>query len=277
MTTPDPMQPFPYRVQKRWRETEDTFSLELVPANGRTMDSFQPGQFNMLYHFGIGEVPISISGDPDDPDKLTHTIRAVGTVTDAMAKIRKGDVLGVRGPFGTPWPVTAAEGYDVVIVAGGIGLAPLRPAIYHILENRHLYGRVIILYGARSPEDMLYPQELHQWRGRFDTEVDVTVDQAMRGWNGRVGLVTSLIPQANFDPLETIAMICGPEIMMYYTALAFMQQGVDPTQIYVSMERNMKCAIGFCGHCQLGSMFVCKDGPVVTYDKIQPIFRIREI
>jgi NAD(P)H-flavin reductase len=223
----------------------------------------------MLYLFGVGEIPISISGDPSKPKRLVHTTREVGTVTRAMRKLKRGEVLGVRGPFGSHWPVEDAKGNDVVIVTGGIGLAPLRPALYAILSEREKYGKVVLLYGARTPADILYRQELEQWRARFDLEVHVTVDRAMSGWRGNVGVVTTLIPKAPFDPLNTHAFVCGPEIMMRFTVMELQKRGVPTDAIFLSMERNMKCAIGFCGHCQFGPTFVCKDGPVYRYDRIK--------
>jgi NAD(P)H-flavin reductase len=277
MTASDPMVPHLFEIIGRRKETHDTFTLELEPANGSDFSGFRPGQFNMLYVYGVGEVPISISGNPDKPDTLIHTTRAVGTVTNEMSRLRKGHKIGIRGPFGTNWPVETAEGQDVVIIAGGIGLAPLRPAMYHMLANREKYGRIILLYGARTPEDMLYPSELQKWRGRFDLEVDVTVNSAMRGWSGKVGVVTKLFPKLMLDPLDTIAMICGPEIMMHYSILELQQQGIDSDKIFVSMERNMKCATGFCGHCQLGPTFVCKDGPVFCFEEIKQFFQLREV
>jgi NAD(P)H-flavin reductase len=265
----DPMVPASYRLRRLRRETEDTFTLELQPANGNGGLAFAPGQFNMLYLFGVGEVPISISGDPAKPDAILHTTRAVGTVTRAMGQVKAGDVLGVRGPFGSRWPVEEAEGSDVVIVAGGIGLAPLRPALYQILSRREKYGRVVLIYGARTPADILYRKELEQWRARFDLEVYATVDRAQSGWRGNVGVVTALIPRAPFDPLTTLAMVCGPEIMMRFAVAELQKRGVSPDAIYLSMERNMKCAIGFCGHCQYGPAFICKDGPVFRYDRVK--------
>jgi NAD(P)H-flavin reductase len=273
----DPMQPVPYRIHKVRRELSDTFTLELAPAEGLQGCRFAPGQFNMLYAFGAGEVPISISGKPDNPASLIHTIRAVGPVTEALWRLPSGAMLGVRGPFGTAWPVMEAEGSDVVIVAGGIGLAPLRPAIYHVLARREQYGNVCIYYGARTPADILYRTELEKWRGHFDLTVDVTVDRATGKWAGKVGVVTRLVTRGGFDPPHTIALVCGPEIMMRYTVKALNQQGVTNDRIYVSMERNMKCAIGFCGHCQLGPYFVCKDGPVFRYDQIAALVEIREL
>ena len=271
------MVPVPFRIHKARRELSDTFTLELLPADGSPEARFAPGQFNMLYVFGVGEVPLSISGDPANPLPLIHTIRAVGPVTEAMEKLRSGDMVGIRGPFGTAWPVVEAEGSDVVIVAGGVGLAPLRSAIYQVLANREKYGKICIYYGARTPEDILYSAELKKWRGRFDLTVDVTVDRATSQWVGRVGVVTRLVAQGGFDPLHTLAMICGPELMMRYTVQVLQQQGVGDDRMYLSMERNMECAIGFCGHCQFGPYFVCKDGPVFRYDRIVNLLEVREL
>lgn len=273
----DPMAPSPFRVQKVRKETYDTFTFELEPANGAKRFPFAPGQFNMVYVSGVGEVPVSISGDPSKPSTLVHTVRSVGTVTQKMCAGGRGRVLGVRGPFGTSWPVEQAVGNDVVIVCGGIGLAPLRPAIYHVMANREKYGRIALLYGARTPEDLLYKDELPKWRGQFDLQVEVTVDAATGGWRGNVGVVTTLIPPARFDPDSTVAMVCGPEVMMRFTLLELEKRGVPAENTYISMERNMKCAVGFCGHCQFGPTFICKDGPVFRYDQIQPFFATREI
>jgi len=271
------MAPSPFRIQRVVKETYDTYTLELDPANGADGLSFAPGQFNMVYVSGVGEVPISISGDPDKPRTLVHTVRSVGTVTQKMCAGGRGRVVGVRGPFGTSWPVEQAIGSDVVIVCGGIGLAPLRPAVYHVMANREKYGRVALLYGARTPEDLLYKLELPQWRAHFDLQVEVTVDAASDGWRGNVGVVTTLIPPARFDPENTVAMVCGPEVMMRFTLLELERRGVPAENTYISMERNMKCAVGFCGHCQFGPTFICKDGPVFRYDQIQPFFATREI
>jgi NAD(P)H-flavin reductase len=273
----DPLYPYMFRVRKIRYDTYDTFTLDLAAAKGGEDFAFLPGQFNMLYVFGVGEVPISISGDPTQTGTLVHTTRAVGTVTKAMRKLKVGDVIGVRGPYGTAWPVVEAQGNDIVIVAGGIGLAPLRPALYYVLANRTKYGKVVLLYGTRTPADILYRKELENLRARFDLEVHVTVDRAMANWHGNVGVVTNLIPKAPFDPTNTVAMLCGPEIMMRFTVLALQKRGVAIDQIYLTMERNMKCAVGFCGHCQFGPMFVCKDGPVFRYDKIKQFFLTREI
>jgi NAD(P)H-flavin reductase len=273
----DPMRPEPFKVRHVTKETGDTFTLTLAPVSAAPFRSFAPGQFNMLYVFGVGEVPISISGDPARPEILVHTIRAVGATTRAMQKLQKGDWVGVRGPFGTSWPVDQAHGHDVVLIAGGIGLAPIRPALYHVLLHRGLYGRVVLLYGARTPRDMLYAKELREWRGRFDVVVDVTVDRATMEWQGSVGVVTKMVQRSPFDPQSTMAFICGPEVMIRYAAQALEQRGTPGSSIFVSMERNMKCAVGVCGHCQFGPWFVCKDGPVFRHDQIQRFFGMREV
>ncbi len=280
-TTPavhiDPMMPTPFRVQRVRRETSDTFTLELE-ALAPAVRAFAPGQFNMVYLFGVGEVPISISGDPSRPEILVHTVRAVGPVTTAICKLKRGDILGVRGPFGSCWPVVEAAGNDIVVITGGVGLAPLRPAIYYVLAHRGEYGRVALLYGARTPGDMLYRKELEAWRGQFDLQVDVTVDAAKPDeWRGNVGVVTTLIPRAHFDPHHVTALVCGPEIMMRFTILELQKRGLRDDQIYISMERNMKCAIGFCGRCQYGPNFICKDGPVFRFDTVKAVFGKREI
>jgi NAD(P)H-flavin reductase len=273
----DPMVPRPYRVLRLWNETADTFSFELEPDGAKDGLAFAPGQFNMLYFFGVGEAAISISGDPAKPTPLVHTVRAVGLVTQSLSHVKRHNVVGVRGPFGSHWPVKQAEGNDVVIVAGGIGLAPLRPAIYQILAQRERFGNVVLLYGARTPRDLLYLHELQEWRGHFDLQVEITVDSAAAGWRGRVGVVTSLFGLARFEPAHTVAMICGPEIMMRFTIMELQKLGVVPEHTYISMERNMKCAVGFCGHCQFGPTFICKDGPVFRYDRIRSFFEKREI
>ena len=273
-TAADPMAPLAHRIVERRDETYDTFTVVLDEPTDR---GFLPGQFNMLYRFGVGESAISISGDPGRPGRLVHTIRRVGSVTSSLAALQPGDVIGVRGPFGRPWPVEDAEGCDLVIVAGGIGLAPLRSAIYHVLEHRDRYGSVSILVGARSPDDIVYRDEIQEWRGRFDLDVEVTVDSADRSWRGPVGVVTPLVRHAAADPERTVAMVCGPEIMMRFAATELLDRGVAPERIHISMERNMKCAVGFCGHCQFGPHFVCWEGPVFSYDRIGGLLDVREV
>ncbi|MFP3867846.1 MAG: FAD/NAD(P)-binding protein [Desulfobacteraceae bacterium] len=274
---PEPMFTQPLVIRRVKKETPDTFTLNLQPPAGAGAFAFLPGQFNMLYAFGAGEVPISISGDPADTQTLVHTIRAVGDVTRAIQKLKPGDVLGVRGPFGSHWPVAESTGHDMVIVVGGLGLAPLRPAIYHILAHRPEYGNFELIVGARTPGDLLYYKELEKWRGRFDFRVHVTVDSAGPEWRSNVGVVTTLIPRARFDPLHTVALVCGPGVMMRFSVQELLKRGVKKENIYISMERNMQCGIGLCGHCQLGPYFICKDGPVFAFDRIQKWFELREI
>lgn len=273
------MRPEPYRVMEIHHETADTATFTLEPAEGGMPFYFAPGQFNMLYVFGIGEVPISICGSAHRPDILVHTVREVGMVTKALVTLKKGAVIGVRGPFGSAWPVELTEGKDLVLVAGGLGLPPLRPVIYEVLENRHKFNKVTLLYGARTPPDLLYRDELEKWRGRFDFEVGVTVDRPVEAytWHGQVGVVPGLIKKADFDPANTIAMVCGPEIMMRFAVPELEKRGLASSNIFLSMERNMKCAIGLCGHCQWGPQFVCKDGPIFSYQEIRDWFVRREV
>ncbi len=272
----DPMMPRRFRVRKVIRELPDVRTLLLEPEDGLPL-RFAPGQFNMLYAFGVGEIAISISGDPAAPETLAHTIRSVGAVSRALCETPRGHVIGVRGPFGEPWPMERAIGRDLVIMAGGLGLAPLRPAIYAALAQRQRFGKIAILVGARKPVDLLMARELERWRRRLDIEVEVTVDSAGTHWRGHVGVVTTLLAYADFAPAKTVAMVCGPEIMMRYAASDLRALGVPAENVFVSMERNMKCAIGFCGHCQLGPKFVCKDGPVFPYPAMEPYFHIREL
>ncbi len=271
----DSMLPTWYRLLRMRRETHDTFSIDLA-RDGAGL-RFAPGQFTMLYVFGVGESAISISGDPRREDVLIHTIRDVGGVTHALAQAARGTSIGVRGPFGAGWPLDAAAGRDVVIVAGGIGLAPLRPVIYELLARREDFGHVSVLYGARTPDDLLYRDEIREWRSRLDLEFEVTVDRGGGRWRGNVGVVTTLISRAAFEPGNTLVMACGPEIMMRFTVAALRERGVPAERIHLSMERNMRCAIGLCGHCQFGGSFVCKDGPVYRYDRLAPLLNVREV
>lgn len=260
----------------RWETGEgDVFTWELTAVDGKPF-AFQPGQFNMLYQFGVGEVPVSISGDCES-GKLIHTTRAVGAVTRKMQTLRPGDTIGVRGPFGSVWPVDEAHGKDLVIVVGGIGLAPLRPVVYYALNHREKFNRVHLLYGTRTPLDIIYRSELEQWQRDGKIEVQITVDRAQASWRGNVGVVPNLLQTARFDPDNTVAMTCGPEVMMHFTEMGLAKAGVPQNNIYVSMERNMKCAIGHCGHCQYGPHFICKDGPVFRMDTIASLFKVREL
>jgi NAD(P)H-flavin reductase len=248
-----------------------TFDNPTICANYR----FEPGQFNMLYLPGFGESAISISSDPLHGGTLSHTVRAAGNVTQALARKKIGDHIAVRGPFGSCWPVQAYRGNDVVIACGGIGLAPLRPAIYHILNHRKEYGRVILLYGARTPKDLLYAHEYDAWRNK-GLEVEVTVDIGDANWQGHVGVVPVLFYRLRIQPKQTIIMTCGPEIMMRFVVFEALARRVHAEEIFVSLERNMSCAMGFCGHCQYGPHFICKDGPVFDYRQVEPFFNLEE-
>lgn len=282
MVTPSPADPFapemaPTRfalVAKR-RDTSETWTLELEREAGVGLP-FNPGQFTMLSRGGAGEVPISISGDPADGARLVHTVRAVGLATEAICAAEPGDVLGVRGPYGGAWPVDEAAGADVIVVCGGIGLAPLRPAILALLARRERYGRLLLLYGGRSPAQLLYPEELDAWAAR-GLEVAITVDAAGPEWLGHVGVVPRLVRRATFDAGGAVALLCGPEVMMRFAAAALSERGVASERIYASMERNMQCGIGVCGHCQLGPTLVCRDGPVYRWDELEPWLAIREL
>ncbi|GGN51785.1 NAD(P)H-flavin reductase [Actinoplanes campanulatus] len=264
--------PRPYRVIHRHEDTADTVTLELDRA-GEGLPEFGPGQFAMLTAYGIGEVPISLSGSRGT--RLIHTIRAVGAVTRALCAAAPGEVIGVRGPFGTQWDVGAAAGHDVLVVAGGIGLAPLRPVVERLLADRLAYGRVAILVGARQPRELLYPGDLRRWATHV--RVEVIVDRPAPGWRGRSGLVTELIPLAGVDAGRAVAYLCGPEVMMRATARALLDRGVAADRVWLSLERAMRCGAGWCGHCQLGPLLLCRDGPVVGYPVAEPLLNVREL
>ena len=264
------------RVRRRRRESPQVWTLD-VDDEGGPAAGFTPGQFNMLTVFGVGEVPISMSGNPASPSRLVHTIRAVGAVSGALARLKAGDAVGLRGPFGVGWPIDAASARDVLVIAGGLGLAPLRPALYQLAAARERFGRVTLLYGTRSAEDILFRRELDAWQRRSGIDTLVTVDHAPVDWRGHVGAVTTLIPHATFDPAHTVAMVCGPEIMMRFAIAALRRAGLADNTMYLSLERNMKCSIGLCGHCQFGAAFVCKDGPVFRYDRLRGLLDVKEI
>jgi NAD(P)H-flavin reductase len=269
----------PWRVTEARRETSDTVTLTLASPDGF---GFEPGQFDMMYVPAVGEAPISISSDPADAALVTHTIRSVGPVTRALCAAGVGDTVDVRGPFGTSWPLRQAEGGDLVIVAGGIGLPPLRPAIYHALAHREAYRRVVLLYGARTPDDLLFTEELEAWRASSGLAVEVTVDSAGSDWRGHVGVVPGLIPSAaifsrHCDPANTTAFTVGPEIMMRFTVRALLDAGVPADRVFLSMERGMRCGVALCGHCQLGPYLICRDGPVFGYPEVARWLGVREL
>jgi NAD(P)H-flavin reductase len=270
----DAMVPELMDVTRVSRETSDTFTLELDAAP-RGGFSFEPGQFNMLYAFGAGESAISIAGSADRSEKVVHTIRAVGGVTRALGQLRKGARIGVRGPFGNGWPLSEARGHDLLLVAGGIGLAPLRPVVLHALAHRDEFRSVAVVYGARTPDDLLYRRELTRWAKAL--RLEVTVDRGDRVWEGHTGVVTKLLGRAVSDPSRTTAMMCGPEVMMRFAARELAVLGVAEGRMFISTERNMKCGVGLCGHCQLGPFLICRDGPVIAYDRIARLLTVREL
>jgi anaerobic sulfite reductase subunit B len=279
------MLPTPYRVVRRQREVPGVVTLTLQPVGDSPVAAPAPGQFNMLWAFGVGEAAISVSGRTREGD-LLHTIRNVGATSRALCAARTGTVVGVRGPFGNGWDTDLAPGSDVVVVAGGLGQAPLRLLIRHLVAARRRLGRVAVLVGARSPDQLLYPEEMARWQ-RAGLEVAHTVDRAPPGWPGPVGLVTDLIERilrpgrpgagASWQPGTATAFVCGPEPMMRFSARMLVQHGVDPARVQVSLERNMKCAVGLCGHCQLGPAFICRNGPVLPYAVAGPLMDVREL
>jgi NAD(P)H-flavin reductase len=271
------MVPRAYRVADRRVETGDSVTLRLEPA-GEALPPFLPGQFSMLYAHGVGEIAISISGDPSAHDgSLIQTIRDVGAVSGALAGSNPGDVVGVRGPFGTDWGLDTAVGHDLVIVAGGVGLAPVRPVLLGALARRDQYRRIVLVVGARSPGEFLFREQLDKWAELPELEVALTIDLPDESWPGTVGFVTEPLARLSLDRDRTIAFVCGPEPMMRFSANVLMDKGIAPTSIRVSLERNMQCGVGLCGHCQLGPLLVCRDGPVVDYALAQPLLAASEL
>jgi NAD(P)H-flavin reductase len=273
----DAMLPHLAKISQITPEVAGVDTYQIVFDDPEVGEAFQflPGQFNMLYLPGIGEVAISISSDPADPANLLHTIRVAGSVTHAIRNLGVGGTLGVRGPFGSHWPIADAAGGDVIFVGGGIGLAPLRSAIYHTLRNREKYGQVTVLIGARNPDELLYPSEYQSWEAH-DVTVIPTVDRADESWTGRVGVVPMLFYSLRPDPQRTTIFTCGPEIMMRFVIYEALARRIPKERIFVSLERNMKCAVGFCGHCQYGPTFLCKEGPVLSFERIEPFFNVED-
>ncbi|NNE39277.1 MAG: FAD/NAD(P)-binding protein [Gammaproteobacteria bacterium] len=268
----DCMVPRVVKVSTRRKEINNTWTLELKDD----LLSPAPGQFYMLYVMNVGEVPISVSGIPKH-GRLVHTIRGVGNISNAITGLKKGDSIGLRGPFGTAWPLEVARKKDVVVMAGGLGLAPLRPLIHYFINNPSACRSLTVFYGARGPEEILYHEELESWRTFPHTRVEITVDHATYNWRGNVGVVTKLLKPGQFKPKKTVAYVCGPEVMMKFCARQMLELGINKESIFLSMERNMKCAIGHCGHCQFGKDFICKDGPIFPYDQIESRLNIREL
>ncbi len=264
-----------FTVLERRPDTHDTVTLTIGPSDGQPLPGFTPGQFNMLYSFGAGEVPISFSGMPSLPDTYTHTLRVMGKATAALAALSPGDQLGVRGPFGRGWPMAELRGKHVVVVAGGLGLAPLQPVLEALAAQPEHYAGSQLFYGGRRPQELLYTERLAAWAEQF--EVQLSVDQADANWQGHIGVITQLLASSRLSTDNTVALVCGPEIMMRFTVQALQQRGLADSAIYLSMERNMHCAIGHCGHCQWGPNFVCKDGPVFCFADIAPWFFRRAV
>lgn len=268
------MVPKRYTVKSISHDTHDTYTLTLRPLEGKVPDHL-PGQFNMLYHFGFGEIAISISGRPSQRDEIVHTIKAVGPVTQAMQKLKAGDEIGIRGPFGAAWPLPK-KGGNLLVVAGGLGLAPLCPLMHHLADNKDQFKNITLLYGTRTPEDIFYKNEMEEWKKK-GIEVKISVDKGDENWRGDVGVITLLIHKHLPDPQNTRIFLCGPEIMMKFAIVEILRQPVPEDEIYLSMERNMKCAVGFCGHCQYGPYFLCKDGPIFSFPQLKSWLPIKEL
>lgn len=276
-TTPSAMTPVPYRVQRCIGETRDSSTLHLQPVR-EALTTPQAGEFMMMYAFGIGEIAISVSGIPTASDHtISHTVRSVGAVSRALCNTQVGRMIGMRGPFGTGWHLTEAAGRDLVIVGGGVGLAPLRPVVHGVLADRDAYGTVTLIVGARARDEFLFDAELRQWARSENIDVHLTVDVPVQGWPGEVGFVTEPLRRLPVRPENTTAYLCGPEPMMRNSAQALLQKGLAAKDIRVSLERNMQCGIGWCGHCQLGPLLLCRDGPVVGYDIAQPLLAVEEL
>jgi NAD(P)H-flavin reductase len=273
----DLMVPTPYRVIGRRVETHDSVTLDLAPVADR-LPPFRPGQFTMLYARGVGEIAVSVSGDPSRADGIiTQTIRDVGAVSRALHSSMPSQLVGVRGPFGTGWGIDSAEGRQVLIVAGGVGLAPLRPVLLEALRRHNSHPRITLVAGARSPSEFLFADQLDAWAAIPGVEVVRTIDRQAQGWTGDVGFVTEPLGRLVLDPGTTTAFICGPEPMMRLSARVLIGKGMAAEDIRISLERNMKCGVGLCGHCQLGPLLLCRDGPVVDYAVAGPLLDCPEL
>lgn len=268
-------QPESFRIEDIAAEVPGVWTIHLRREQ-ESVSMFKPGQFNMLYVPGFGEAAISISSGVEKAPRLSHTFRVVGNVTRALSQLKEGEQVGIRGPFGNPWPTEQLLGKDVIVVAGGIGLAPLRPVIEFLLHDRDKYGSIKLVYGAKSPNELLFQQDYSRWE-TDGLELEVTVDRGTPQWQGHIGVVTEIMRPFSGDPRNTRLLACGPEIMMRFVAREALALGVSPSHIYLSIERNMKCAMGMCGVCQFGPEFVCKDGPVFSYDRIEALLRLEDL
>lgn len=267
--------PRPARILAREQESPDIFTLRLAYADGAPPPRFTPGQFNMVYLFGVGEVPISIASDPDEPAYLDHTIRVVGRVTGGLAALQPGQQVGLRGPFGRGWPMAAAAGRDLLIVTGGLGCAPVLSVINYAQHRRERFGRLIILQGVRHSNDLIWRRRYAAWAADPGTEVHLAADVVAPHDDLYHGRVTELFRQIEPNPVNTLAMLCGPEVMMRAAVAELRTRSLPDSAIWVSLERNMQCGDGLCGHCQIGPKFVCRDGPVFPADEIAPWFGVR--
>ena len=248
-------------------ELEKLFTLQL--PGGRSLGN-DPGQFVEVSLMGIGEAPISISSSPSRSNGTFELcIRRVGDLTGALHQLDVGQVVGVRGPFGHGFPVSRMRGKDMLFAAGGLGLAPLRSLINQVLDERGAFGRVIILYGCKNPQELLFKDELEEWAGRGDVEFHMTVDRGDESWTGNVGVITTLFPNVTINPRNTVAATCGPPIMYRFVLMELLGKGIPETQVYLSLERRMKCGVGKCGHCQINHYYCCQDGPVFTYAQVK--------
>ncbi len=270
-----PWEPQPAVIKGIKQQTADTttYTLSFADPIFQANYSYDPGVFNMISLAGLGEAPISISSNDSGPDTFDHTIRAVGNVTNCLAGLKVGDSIGIRGPYGTGWPVEEMKGKNVLLIAGGIGLAPLRPVIKHIQAHRQDYGKLEILYGARTPADRLFVDEYDEWRNIPDTHLHLTVDVVPSGtvWEHSVGVVTGLCNLMNSTCDNTIMVTCGPDIMMKFVVKDLLARQFSPEQIFISLERRMSCGIKKCGNCQIGPVFVCQDGPVFRYADVKDL------
>lgn len=269
--------PVAAEVTRRTQESPSVFTLGLRLCDPRQQRAyrFMPGQFNMLYLYGVGEIPISIVSDPESEDELEHTIRVVGRVTRGFDALKIGDRIGLRGPFGRGWPLAHVRGQDLLLLTGGLGCAPLVSVINYVAERRSEFGRVAILQGVKHMDDLIWQDRYAVWAALPDTQVLLAADVAGSSWNWHVGLVTELIDQIAFDVRSARVMLCGPEPMMLASVSKLCDIGVDAAHIWLSMERNMQCAVAQCGHCQMGPKFVCKDGPVFCYPELRPYLGVK--
>jgi len=276
-TLPQPRQPLEAIVMERTQESPTIFTLRLrlSDAAAQAAYRFAPGQFNMLYLYGVGEVPISIMSDPEERDGIGHTIRALGRVTKGLAALQPGDSVGLRGPYGRGWPLQEMGGHDVVLVTGGLGCAPVVSVIHYVLKRRERYGKLVIIQGVKHAEDLIWSEQYAKWAALPNTQVLVAASEGAALWPWHVGRVTELFQLACFDPARAVGMMCGPEGMMRVAADNLLQRGVPESRLYLSMERNMQCAVGRCGHCQLGGSFVCRDGPVFNWGQVKSLLAHR--